>query len=810
MARLGIYNRNDNSATPVPRSLQNLSHRFTGDVRAGQITPTAFFQLLPNETIRFNVSNFVRTIPMKTPQLSRVKVVTRCIAVPNRLTWFGFEEYIDGVKDSQFTMTEPYVINFNTCRIDEYLQSRAPVIGTDLPYYFNAATTVANKAAFATAVRSHNASVKDFSVLGLGYDGRNLSQYSSYAYARCVRLFEDVCEIPDSMPSMCGYQFFPHELGDYFNEPLFTASLATDVGGRISAYHYAAYQLAYSYFYRQANVQTRIDDFYQMGKQDYEDQRFAEFSSYYQLYNQSDKVFTPPISAGLSWLSEGGDAMDGFNPSAVNEFSAVNPLAVKNVVPKTDWSKDSSADSVLRTSWSSVEHFPLKGGANLTMQAMDFSEDGTPRLKSSRISLTRLRFANWQSDRFTTANPWQQRGDEAQIPVVGSVDFSANSFTFEGTTERVFVTSKFNVPATGIRAIGNGTESDEYAVLGAGSFTLDPNDSAEESIRYYNDSGETLDMSGAYLETAPVSLDVTSSGYYTPKGVVRGNISGSLSGLYVSPSSFRFAMQLQKIKEMSARTDGRFKSFLSMFYGAKSRDARLDRPEFIGGSVQQLDISEIAQTAPGSDSVVGELAGRGISSKKSSTFSYHASEHTIILVLTHIIPDTEYIGGLDRTHHYTSPFDWAMPQFAGLSEQPIRNAELALLPTKFDETTNSDNDITFGFEPRFNELRAKHSFAVGAFRDVANFTGSRDYYEPWLVTRKFGLDFAYSVNSSNQINGLEYVVPTLSDEFLSMRHTVDNSNFEVTDESVMYPYMLDTYFNIRWTRVVPSRGIPRI
>lgn len=868
MANQGVFMRNDNSLTPIKRSLQNLSHRHTTTTRYGQIIPMFAEQMYPGEKIRINMTNFIRTIPMLRPQLSRVKVVTRFIAVPNRIMWFGFEEYIkSGVSESNKDLTEPYIANFNAVKINQCnvdfankkLVSRVPI------QLYTSVRSASNK------VQAQYEDAVDWSVLGVSPDyialanGHDLNYaVTPVAFSRAVRIESDK-SFP-AVSDLYGYQFFPNELGDYLNAPLYVPSLASDVSGRLSAYKFAAYQMAYSYFYRQPNVQDKVDDYYEM-QAVYPSQRQPEFPSFFTLLGTDTPEdgslqfsdFMPPVAADIKYSADGWHGfIQGKNTGSLNVDQlgyAINPAAigvartspdgtdVENCVDNPGFDQD-------LVSWSNVEKFPLKSGVNLSMQAIKLNDDGVPTFSPSRISLTRIRYANWQSDRFTTANPWPQRGTEAQIPVVGSAALDGFSL---GITVKPTANEYLKVYTT---ADGKPAEDwnpspdpvlfrvNDVADVGGDTGAL-PSNSVGDYVPFGGQHPHMIGNAGFQVwPSHPTGRVYVASAYITPESVsgtndyeaygtggfysqprlpalgiksshvgsvlqATGNGTLMAQGLYVSPSSFRFAMQLQKIKEMSARTDDRYKSFMSMFYGSHVPDERIDRPTFIGGMVQELNVSEIQQNSVSEDSPLGSLAGRGISAKKSNRISFVAREHTVIMALVHIIPDTEYIGGLNREDHKTDPFDWVMPQFAGLSEQPIRNAELSLQPTALDGSTNAKNDEAFGYEPRFNELRAKHSYATGAFRDVMNTTGSREYYKPWLIIRNFGIQGVAKFYNS-KFAGFSYVTPTLSSEFLSMRHTVDNSNFAVSDEAVMYPFMLDSYFSVRWTRIVPSRGVPRI
>ena len=111
MARKGVFSRNDDTPETIPRSLQLLSHRHATVAKYMEIYPNFCEVLSPNESIKLNVTNFVRSIPMVTPQLSRVRLVQRFYAVPFRIMWQPWEDWIKGEDDSQFRYELPYPVN---------------------------------------------------------------------------------------------------------------------------------------------------------------------------------------------------------------------------------------------------------------------------------------------------------------------------------------------------------------------------------------------------------------------------------------------------------------------------------------------------------------------------------------------------------------------------------------------------------------------------------------------------------------------------------------------------------------------------
>lgn len=97
---------------------------------------------------------------------------------------------------------------------------------------------------------------------------------------------------------------------------------------------------------------------------------------------------------------------------------------------------------------------------------------------------------------------------------------------------------------------------------------------------------------------------------------------------------------------------------------------------------------------------------------------------------------------------------------------------------------------------------------VGAFRDLVNQTGSKEWYKPWILTRDFGYTVDTTLQSGSSIPYLANTQPTLSDKFLSGRYGVDYSNFVVSNPKKMYPFIVDSYFDVRATRIIPTRGLP--
>lgn len=781
MARMGVFSRNDDTPENIPRSRQVLTHRKTFDAKYMEIYPNFCQVLQPNESLRLRVTNFARTIPMVTPQLTRVRLVQRFYAVPFRIMWRPWENWIKGSDDAQFQYELPWLANMNlnssglSALSDKYLGGYA----TGFAVWSSGLLT------------GSGLDPKSLRTLTLDSTG-----YFSYRGSSDFALNLGV-----------------HELGDYLGYPLFSIMGKTHDGKFLvpHAFKACAYQMCYSYGYRNPNVQTRIDDFRELAVNSVSS--YGVYGNHQEWHWQElDYGSLDDFKASKEFLkSEASQSIEfpstfavvktdsGLGPGSIQPDTFSQPVngfvSVWN--SKRDMILSSNRDDIIRTSWDNVEQFPLRAGPNVCLMAEDVDPvTGFSVYKESSIALFRMRSANWQTDYFTSSNPWQQRGDEAHIPVVGSVQIDLSGIsatsTFSGISER-----------SDIRVGSHG----DSVWISVHPQTIPPHGYGPDGVGVWNGSLSPQVISNGDDDHVHVE--------FTPKGNVSTSIKPfsskvDVSGLYVSPSAFRFAMALQHVKELQAQTDNRYKSYMRKIFGAPIADNRIDRPEFLGGFTQELNVSEVVQQSSGTadgDSPLGTLAGRGVSARTSRPISFYAREHTVVIGLLHIVPDTLYAQGLEREDNVHDRFDFPIPQFGRLSENPVYYYELSLKPmlNKINSLDYDQSNFTvFGYEPVYNDLRWKRNSVHGAFRDFINMTGNFEWYKPWIFVR----DFGFSVNFTSKYVVFDSVSPTLSDEFLNGKYGCDYSNFVVTDPRKMYPFIVDSYFDLNMTRIIPTRGLP--
>lgn len=158
-------------------------------------------------------------------------------------------------------------------------------------------------------------------------------------------------------------------------------------------------------------------------------------------------------------------------------------------------------------------------------------------------------------------------------------------------------------------------------------------------------------------------------------------------------------------------------------------DARLQRPEFVGGTTNDVLISEVLQTSSTDSEPTpqGNLAGHGIAVQTSHVGKYRVEEFGVMIGLMCVYPTPAYQDGINRQWLRRTTYDFYFPEFANLSEQAIMNGELCTIPVGDDPDGSVNLDI-FGYTGRYNEMRYKPNMVCGDMRDL---------FDYWHLGRQF-------------------------------------------------------------------------
>lgn len=213
--------------------------------------------------------------------------------------------------------------------------------------------------------------------------------------------------------------------------------------------------------------------------------------------------------------------------------------------------------------------------------------------------------------------------------------------------------------------------------------------------------------------------------YIDPNGTYKTDLS-TASGVNIN--ELRRAFSLQRWLETSARVGYRYIEQILGHFGVRSSDARLQRPEYLGGGKTPVVISQVEQTsaAQSGGTPLGQLGGQGTSYGSSHKFKRRFEEHGFVLGIMSVVPKPCYQDGLSRMFTRNSRWDYYWPEFAHLGEQEIQEREIFL--DWESKTDGSLNTQTFGYTPRYAEYRYMPSSVHGDFRDSLDF---------WHMGRKF-------------------------------------------------------------------------
>lgn len=338
----------------------------------------------------------------------------------------------------------------------------------------------------------------------------------------------------------------------------------------------------------------------------------------------------------------------------------------------------------------------------------------------------------WMHDYFTSALPFAQKGDAVTLPLIQEQSVDVELKNADGT---------YGI----IKDASSGTPQS-----GSLSAQVGP-----------TDAGALLDGS-------------SNQSVYDPNGTLEVDINNEASTI----NTLRRAFRLQEWLEKNARGGTRYIENILAHFGVKSSDARLQRPEYLGGAKQRMTISEVlstAETLTSGDEVevpVGNLAGHGISVGKGQTFKYKAEEHGFILGIINVQPTTAYQQGLHKMYQRADRLDYYWPTFANIGEQEVRESELY--------APSGNPSGTFGYVPRYSEYKYVNNRVSGEMRDTLTF---------WHMGRIF--------------QGM----PPLNQSFIESQPT--DRIFAVTDPNAHKIYA-HIYNNISAVRKMPKYGVPTI
>ncbi|AGT39918.1 major capsid protein [Marine gokushovirus] len=191
-------------------------------------------------------------------------------------------------------------------------------------------------------------------------------------------------------------------------------------------------------------------------------------------------------------------------------------------------------------------------------------------------------------------------------------------------------------------------------------------------------------------------------------------------------NQLREAFQIQRLYERDARGGTRYTEILQSHFGVTSPDARLQRPEYLGGGKTPVSMQPIPQTSStDATSPQGNLSAMGTVGVQGHGFSKSFVEHGVIIGMACVFADLTYQQGMNRMWSRRDRWDFYWPALAHLGEQAVLNEEI------YTQGTSADQDV-FGYQERYAEYRYKPSQITGKMR--SNAAGSLDV---WHLSQDF-------------------------------------------------------------------------
>lgn len=303
---------------------------------------------------------------------------------------------------------------------------------------------------------------------------------------------------------------------------------------------------------------------------------------------------------------------------------------------------------------------------------------------------TDLLRCDWERDYFTTARPWPQKGPDVSVPVTGSIEGQIPVVPKQADASPSFKMTGYNLGEDGVVFVRNSNSAGDKTLSVQATQIEDPNWQMHKLV--WNDPGL-----------------VASGGSSVTTGVVNVN-------------SLREAFALQRFAEHRAMYGSRYVEYLR-YLGIKASDARLQRPEYLGGGKQTIQFSEVLQTAEGTDPV-GTLRGHGIAAMRSNRYRRFFEEHGFVLSIMLVRPKAIYMQGIPRSWLRRVREDFFQTELQHIGQQEVYTKELyGAAP----DGENGDLKV-FGYQNRYDEYRGHESYVCGEFRDILDY---------WHLARSF-------------------------------------------------------------------------